>query len=125
MNEFSLSYAAHPDLPNEINEWVSKSESASSAFNEFFRDRGKIVERPKAGLPYYESEPIPTIFVDEKTWSPMLAVDALEHPQLHAFGALAHDIGHHRFNATTVLFTGNTPQLPMPSHCGMRISHLL
>ena len=110
MNESTPPYAGYPDLPHKINEWISKSESAGSAFNEFFRDKGRIVERPKIGLPYYESEPIPAIFVDEKSWPPMLAVGALEYPQWHAFGVLAHEIGHHRFNAITVPFTGNTPQ---------------
>lgn len=52
----------------------------------------------------------PTIFVDSKIWAQLTAPDALEYPQFHAFGALAHDIGHHRYNASTVPFTGNTPQ---------------
>ena len=97
-------------LPDAMKKWISASPSAAVDFHEFFSDGGKFEEVREVGLPFYRSEPRPSIIVDAEAWPRMSAPDALEHPQWHAFGTLAHEIGHHRFNATTVPFTGNTPQ---------------
>ena len=97
-------------LPDAMKKWISASPSAEVDFHEFFSDGGKFEEVREVGLPFYRSEPRPSIIVDAEAWPRMSAPDALENPQWHVFGTLVHEICHHRFNATTVPFTGNTPQ---------------
>ena len=98
------------EFPDQLKIWITKSEHASDLFSEFFKADGIIREINDNIIPYYASTEPPAIVVSAKQWQSLKAPDASEYPQLHMFGMLAHEIGHHRFNATTVPFTGHTPQ---------------
>lgn len=92
-------------FPDHLRSWILKSEHASDLFSEFFKSDGYIRENKEDALPYYSSTEPPAIVVSAKQWQSLKAPDASQYPQWHMFGTLAHEIGHHRFNAATVPFT--------------------
>ena len=95
-------------MPGKIQEWIRESEHASSDFADFFRKGGEINPMSGVTLPYYEPTEPPKITVDKEAWSKAREQDALVSPQHFAFGTLAHEIGHDRYNTGTVPFTGKT-----------------
>lgn len=97
-------------MPKKIQEWIRESEHATSDFAAFFRSGGTIETRSGIPLPYYESIKPPRIVVNQEAWERARKPDALESPQLHQFGTLAHEIGHDRYNTGTVPFTGRTAE---------------
>ena len=76
----------------------------------FFKGGGEIRTRSGVPLPYYEPSEPPAIVVNQEAWLKALEPNALESPQLHQFGTLAHEIGHDRYNTGTVPFTGRTAE---------------
>ncbi|KRA75664.1 hypothetical protein ASD78_06735 [Lysobacter sp. Root667] len=95
-------------MPGKIQEWIRESEHATSGFANFFRNGGTINQMSGIRLPYYESTEPPKITVNKEAWERAREPDALESPQRFAFGTLAHEIGHDRYNTGTVPFTGKT-----------------
>lgn len=98
------------DMPEKIREWIGGSEHATTDFADFFKNGGTIETRSGIPLPYYESSEPPAIVVNEEAWLKAQRKDALVSPQLFAFGTLAHEIGHDRYNTGTVPFTGKTAE---------------
>lgn len=97
-------------MPEKIRGWIGESEHATTDFADFFRNGGTIQTRVGIELPYYESIESPRIMVKEEAWLKAQKKDALVSPQLFAFGTLAHEIGHDRYNTGTVPFTGKTAE---------------
>jgi len=97
-------------MPEKIREWIVESEHATTDFAAFFKNGGTIETRSGIPLPYYEPSEPPAIVVNEDAWLKAQRKDALVSPQLFAFGTLAHEIGHDRYNTGTVPFTGKTAE---------------
>lgn len=95
-------------MPERVQQWISASPHAAKAFGEFFDKGGRFELTLDIGLPYYNPTNPPSIAVDRAQWTQLQAPDALEYPQRHLFGTLAHEIGHDRFNTGNILFKGGS-----------------
>lgn len=98
------------DMPSKIRSWIEASPNATTDFAEFFRRGGFIDERANVELPYFQEMTPPRVVVDGAKWDVFRQKDAIEYPQFSAFGTLAHEIGHDRYNTGTVPFTGKTAE---------------
>lgn len=97
-------------MPGKIQEWIRGSDHATIGFADFFRNGGTIEAVSGVPQPYYQSSEPPAIVVNKEAWDKARKPDALESPQRHQFGTLAHEIGHDRYNTGTVPFTGKTAE---------------
>lgn len=98
------------DMPSKIKSWIEASPNATTDFAEFFKRGGFIDERENVELPYFREMTPPRIVVDGAKWDVLRQKDAIEYPQFFAFGTLAHEIGHDRYNTGMVPFTGKTAE---------------
>lgn len=103
---FLLENKSFQSMPESIRQWILQSPNASADFSDFFRQGGSFDRRSDISLPFYSPETPPVIAINASQWEALRQKDAPIYSQLHAFGTLAHEIGHDRYNTGNVLFTG-------------------
>ncbi|MEH6415742.1 XVIPCD domain-containing protein [Pseudomonas sp. CGJS7] len=95
-------------MPSRMRQWIEASPNAVADFDQFFKQGGKFETGSNVDLPYYHASTPPRIYLNQEQWHQLQKDDAPLYPQLHAFGTLAHEIGHDRYNTGVTPFTGKT-----------------